>query len=275
MSKLLLVAILILIVPVNAHEDHNEIFTPDGYFWTWDSSLETNDAFTWSLQIWDYGVIINEGKIDIEVIDNIAQSNLLEYFSIDDNITFNEYTNRLFDIEFSEDISYYSTVYFAKHMIAPVIFYQENGDRNNLLSTTPSEEFVYIGLINETIDLTCIQGCHTEDLIPFSTNWTNSYMNDDMYIIEGVFNVNDFPGSDLYGYDTGTFKAVYYMNGVLDNWLWESSDGLEKLIITKNDISSRDIQMIYYFIGIPMIVIGIAVIYIVKVVLPKIKQPIK
>lgn len=261
--------LLTLIVPCYGHENHNEIFSPDENTWTWDTSLSVGKSFTWDLEVWDYGSMINKGQINIIVNSQLSQVNLLDYFD-NNKTTFNEYSNNFFDISFSEDIRYYSSVYFAKHFLAPVIFANSTGVITNILEDSSYGETLYIGLINETIDLTCIQGCHIESTSPFSTNDAHSYISQNEYVIEGNFSLNDFPSAYLYGYEGGYFKAIYSLEGVLEKWVWESSDSLEKVLISKTSISNTQWRLVFYFIGIPVFLLIIAIFYAKRRLLPKI-----
>lgn len=271
--KLLFIILLLATsVTTKAHEDHNETFSPEGYFWTWNPSLIADETYTWNLEVWDDGNKINDGKIDITILKDLSDENLLNYFEINDNQTFDVYTNAFFDISYDEDIEYYSEVYAAKYLIAPIMFHHENGTIYNLLNSSLTFDDLYVGLINETIDLTCIQGCHTELDNPFSTKYVDSYLEDELFVVEGGFVVNNFTGSELYGYDTGEFRAEYTLEGILESWYWESDDSLEKLVISRDSLSSKDKFMLTYFVGIPILLFGVAMVYAIRVIIPNLTR---
>lgn len=272
-SRLVYSIVLLLFLgslfPVSAHESHNEYLSSDGYYWTWDAGINAGDSHTWFLQMWDDGEVYLEGDIDITVKQSLRDYNLLSFFDREDNsITFERYTNAYFDIKFDDVIAYYSTVYHAKYFYAPIFFQHENGSQYNLLDSSMTQDNLYLGLINETIDLTCLQGCHTEDNNPFSTTKVWNYMEGDNYIIEGEFMVNEFLGSELYGYDGGTFMASYTLDGILQEWNWISGDGLEKLEITKYSLSNKQKSILIYYVGVPLILFSLLLVYIIKFYLP-------
>ena len=120
-NSFILIIILGSLLTVSGHEENNEEWSADGYYWSWDTAFDRGDSNTWSMEVWDDGKVYLEGDIDITVKQSLRELNLLDYYKLEDkNITFETYTNQFFDISFDDKINYYSTVYFAKYFYAPI-----------------------------------------------------------------------------------------------------------------------------------------------------------
>lgn len=57
-------------------------------------------------------------------------------------------------------------------------------------------------------------------------------------------------------------------DGILQEWKWVSGDGLEKLEITKNSLSNKQKSILIYYVGAPLILFSLLMVYILKFYLP-------
>lgn len=262
--------IVLLLLPglVSGHEEQNIQYPSDDYLWTFSKEIGHNEVFEWDFFAEAVGYEDREGIIRIEALEHLYAINLLEFLDtnssdISDNDTLDNYekrVNQLFDINFDDNIAYFSDVYPVDYFIVPIMFKSQNTELVNLFETQFNRNQFYISLVNDTIDNSCIQGCHKEDVTPFETISSSHKYDDNQLIIDGQFRVRDFPGSVAYNYDQGIFEAKYDIEkGVLVSWYWESDDGTDSLEITLRRFTQQEVVMIVIIGSMFLIVIGIAI----------------
>lgn len=257
----------------SAHEEQNIQYPSDEYLWTYSKDIGHNEVFEWDFSAEAVGYQDRKGIIRIEVLEHLYEVNLLEFLeqnstAVLENDTLEIYqqqVNQLFDMQFDDNIAYFDEVYPVDYFIVPIMFKSSDNDIINMFRTNFNRNQFFMSLVNDTIDNSCIQGCHQEEVSPFeSTSSTHRYQ-DNQLIIEGTFRVRDFPGSITYNYDGGDFIARYDVEkGILVSWNWQSDDGTSILDIELRDFTQQEIIIFAVLGSIFLMVVAIAVWIFVK-----------